>query len=284
MRNSPRGWCPLQLGGGLGGETFYLPDVDRGARAEAMEAWFDWQEGERETCSACGGARLGMPLALAARLECGRFRGCRRRTSGPTGHRRTGQRAGGTALAWFRELRFAGTEKIIARDILPEIVERLKFLRQVGLGYLQLGRGATTLSGGEAQRIRLAAQSAPSVRRSRHPRRADHRAGMPPTAPSCSTPSPSSKRAATPSSWWSTTRQRCAGPIILLTLVRAQASTAARWWPAAPCRNCCARRTPSPPAACARGGAIRPAGRGGRSTTELLLCNCAARRLTICGT
>src|SRR5204863_452863 len=46
----------------------------------------------------------------------------------------------------------------IARDILPEISERLKFLCEVGLGYLQLGRGVTTLSGGEAQRIRLAAQ------------------------------------------------------------------------------------------------------------------------------
>src|SRR5690606_38174401 len=46
----------------------------------------------------------------------------------------------------------------IARDILPEIRERLKILCEVGLNYLQLGRSATTLSGGEAQRIRLAAQ------------------------------------------------------------------------------------------------------------------------------
>ncbi len=43
-------------------------------------------------------------------------------------------------------------------DILPEIRERLRFLCEVGLGYLQLGRGVPTLSGGEAQRIRLAAQ------------------------------------------------------------------------------------------------------------------------------
>src|SRR5262249_29592386 len=55
-------------------------------------------------------------------------------------------------------LRFRGREAEIARDILPEIRERLKFLREVGLGYLQLRRGVTTLSGGEAQRIRLAAQ------------------------------------------------------------------------------------------------------------------------------
>jgi excinuclease ABC subunit A len=55
-------------------------------------------------------------------------------------------------------LKLRGREAEIARDILPEILERLRFLREVGLGYLQLGRGVTTLSGGEAQRIRLAAQ------------------------------------------------------------------------------------------------------------------------------
>jgi excinuclease ABC subunit A len=62
------------------------------------------------------------------------------------------------AYELFRKLKFKGREALIARDILPEIVERLKFLDEVGLGYLQLGRGVTTLSGGEAQRIRLAAQ------------------------------------------------------------------------------------------------------------------------------
>src|SRR6185369_6616655 len=51
-----------------------------------------------------------------------------------------------------------GREAEIARDIVPEIRERLKFLCEVGLNYLQLGRSATTLSGGEGQRIRLAAQ------------------------------------------------------------------------------------------------------------------------------
>src|SRR5438046_7737472 len=55
-------------------------------------------------------------------------------------------------------MKFRGRESAIARDILPEIRERLKFLCEVWLGYLQLGRGVPTLSGGEAQRIRLAAQ------------------------------------------------------------------------------------------------------------------------------
>jgi excinuclease ABC subunit A len=49
-------------------------------------------------------------------------------------------------------------EADIARDLIPEILGRLSFLQQVGLGYLTLDRGAPTLSGGEAQRIRLAAQ------------------------------------------------------------------------------------------------------------------------------
>src|SRR5204863_9290449 len=58
----------------------------------------------------------------------------------------------------FRKIKFSGREAEIARDILPEIRERLRFLQEVGLGYLQLGRGVPTLSGGEGQRIRLAAQ------------------------------------------------------------------------------------------------------------------------------
>jgi excinuclease ABC subunit A len=59
---------------------------------------------------------------------------------------------------FFRGLKLTGRAAEIARDILPEIRERLTFLCEVGLGYLQLGRGVPTLSGGEAQRIRLAAQ------------------------------------------------------------------------------------------------------------------------------
>ena len=58
----------------------------------------------------------------------------------------------------FGRIKFKGRAAAIARDILPEIRERLKFLGEVGLGYLQLGRGVPTLSGGEGQRIRLAAQ------------------------------------------------------------------------------------------------------------------------------
>ena len=59
---------------------------------------------------------------------------------------------------WVEKLALAGREAGIARDLIPEIRSRLEFLEDVGLGYLTLDRGAPTLSGGEAQRIRLAAQ------------------------------------------------------------------------------------------------------------------------------
>jgi excinuclease ABC subunit A len=56
------------------------------------------------------------------------------------------------------KLHLTGRDADIARDLVPEIKSRLEFLEEVGLGYLTLDRGAPTLSGGEAQRIRLAAQ------------------------------------------------------------------------------------------------------------------------------
>jgi excinuclease ABC subunit A len=62
------------------------------------------------------------------------------------------------AIGWMSELRFSDTEQHIAHQIIKEILARLKFLQDVGLNYLTLLRSATTLSGGEAQRIRLATQ------------------------------------------------------------------------------------------------------------------------------
>ena len=153
--NSPQGWCPRCRGFG---ELFYLPDVDRGARADAIEeSWYGWQEGEREICPDCGGARLN-PVARAVRLEIadGRFP-AGKRSEAPTIDT-FGQMPVAAADEFFRAVRFEGRAGLIARDILPEIRERLKFLREVGLGYIQLGRGVPTLSGGESQRIRLAAQ------------------------------------------------------------------------------------------------------------------------------
>jgi excinuclease ABC subunit A len=62
------------------------------------------------------------------------------------------------ALEVFDELQLTDREAIIAERILKEIQERLRFLHDVGVGYLTLGRSAATLSGGEGQRIRLATQ------------------------------------------------------------------------------------------------------------------------------
>ncbi|HVS58835.1 MAG TPA: excinuclease ABC subunit UvrA, partial [Candidatus Saccharimonadales bacterium] len=62
------------------------------------------------------------------------------------------------ALGWFDELRLSDKDQKIAHQILKEIKARLQFLQDVGLNYLTLLRSANTLSGGEAQRIRLATQ------------------------------------------------------------------------------------------------------------------------------
>lgn len=61
-------------------------------------------------------------------------------------------------LAWFQQLELSGAKKDIAERIIREIESRLQFLNNVGLNYLSLDRSADTISGGEAQRIRLASQ------------------------------------------------------------------------------------------------------------------------------
>src|SRR5438128_11626049 len=65
---------------------------------------------------------------------------------------------------FFDEASLVGREREIARDLVAELRSRLSFLGEVGLGYLTLDRSAPTLSGGEAQRIRLAAQLGSNLR------------------------------------------------------------------------------------------------------------------------
>ncbi len=62
------------------------------------------------------------------------------------------------SIRFFSELKLSNTNKVISESVLKEINARLKFLSNVGLNYLNINRGAATLSGGEAQRIRLATQ------------------------------------------------------------------------------------------------------------------------------
>jgi excinuclease ABC subunit A len=67
------------------------------------------------------------------------------------------------ALEWLAEVELSETDRHVARLILREISERLRFLENVGIGYLSMDRAASTLSGGEAQRIRLATQIGSSL-------------------------------------------------------------------------------------------------------------------------
>jgi len=166
--NSSQGWCPKCRGFG---ELFHLPDIERGANADAVEeSWWRWAT-EREVCPECHGARL-KPEARAVRLEMSKDQFPMTKPAGKrtkVGSLVIGHSSFPTindlasltvdaAHAWADSLRLEGRAAEVARDIVPEIRERLRFLREVGLGYLQLGRSVITLSGGEGQRIRLAAQ------------------------------------------------------------------------------------------------------------------------------
>jgi excinuclease ABC subunit A len=95
-------------------------------------------------CPECGGARL-KPEVLAVTV------------GGKNIHEFT-QMSVSRALAFLDELDLTTTEHLIGDRIVKEIRERLTFLDNVGVGYLQLDRAAATLSGGEAQRLRLATQ------------------------------------------------------------------------------------------------------------------------------
>ncbi len=95
-------------------------------------------------CDDCRGDRL-KPMPLAVRIE------------GRNISQYTGMSVR-DAHACFSSLPLHGNDLLIAEKILKEVVERLRFLHDVGLGYLTLNRAAGTLSGGESQRIRLATQ------------------------------------------------------------------------------------------------------------------------------
>jgi len=152
--NSKHGWCPDCVGTGVAltkdqRKVFddSVKDDDNKGREQTF-AEVDVEDLVDAACPTCQGTRLnataravtfaGVGIADIARLSVGDVR------------------------KWVQTLQLEGglaaREADIARDLIPEIQSRLEFLEAVGLGYLTLDRGAPTLSGGEAQRIRLAAQ------------------------------------------------------------------------------------------------------------------------------
>ncbi len=142
--NSKHGWCQRCFGTGEILDAF--EETQTGEESQWVEAPETSEQGPapRQECPACNGKRLN-PTALAVRLN-------KRSIDAYTAL------SVADADNVFASLRFSKKEEEIARDVIPELRSRLQFLNKVGLGYLSLDRGAPTLSGGEAQRIRLASQ------------------------------------------------------------------------------------------------------------------------------
>jgi excinuclease ABC subunit A len=143
--NSRHGWCPRCFGTGL-----ELRGFDEEQSGEEIW-WNEWWEGEEKPCPECHGLRL-RPEALAVRLPDGRNISDFAALSVANAEKHF------TAFTW------RGRDAEIARDLTAELTSRLLFLKEVGLDYLTLDRAAPTLSGGEAQRIRLAAQLGSNLR------------------------------------------------------------------------------------------------------------------------
>ncbi|MDH3850105.1 MAG: excinuclease ABC subunit UvrA, partial [Deltaproteobacteria bacterium] len=117
-------------------------------RCEGIGHWGGSVDGD--VCPVCKGARLN-ETALSVRInDRNIWDVCDQSVS--------------AARGLFTTWQFSGRDADIAKPLLDEILNRLEFLEQVGLDYLHLGRGADTLSGGEAQRIRLAAQMGSNLR------------------------------------------------------------------------------------------------------------------------
>ena len=119
-------------------------ETDSETNRERIESYM-----AEQPCPACHGARL-RPESLAVKVG-----GLSIAEYSDLSARRAGE--------WIEELEMTDTERAIARLIVREITERLAFLDNVGIGYLSLARSARSLSGGEAQRIRLATQIGSSL-------------------------------------------------------------------------------------------------------------------------
>ena len=149
--NSPMGACPKC--DGLGIDVKEKEEAD--SKLQEMEDTADLphlsQEGiaENYPCPQCKGARL--------KKESLHFKICEKNISEITSFSIL------EVSAFFKGLNLSKRENLISSRILKEIHDRLHFLTEVGVGYLSLARSAQTLSGGEAQRIRLATQIGSSL-------------------------------------------------------------------------------------------------------------------------
>ncbi len=119
-------------------------ETDSETNRERIESYM-----AEQPCPACDGARL-RPESLAV-------------TVGGRSIAAYTELSARAASEWIQALELTETERAIARLIVREISERLAFLENVGIGYLSLARSARSLSGGEAQRIRLATQIGSSL-------------------------------------------------------------------------------------------------------------------------
>lgn len=139
----------IPLGSGRYFETTYegvIPNLER--RHKETDSDFMRREIERfmeeRPCHACHGKRL-KPSVLAVKVHGNSIMDICELPVAET-------------VEFFKNLKLSEKEVNIAKQIIKEINDRLRFLNEVGLGYLTLARSAKTLSGGEAQRIRLATQ------------------------------------------------------------------------------------------------------------------------------
>ena len=150
--NSKHGWCGTCVGTGLAltrEQRKAYDDSKRDDDDKGREQSFPSEEPEvegvvDEPCPDCHGARLN-PASRSVTFEQKAIDAIARLSVSET-------------RRWIEGLALEGRDAGIARDVIVEIRNRLEFLEEVGLGYLTLDRAAPTLSGGEAQRIRLAAQ------------------------------------------------------------------------------------------------------------------------------
>ena len=154
--NSPRGWCPTCRGYGQLFDWMAKEDDEDNPLKDHLDGL---EHGE--TCPECNGARLN-ELSRAVRLPL-------RKTTSKLLNLSTSQPNAASlpellsltptqVIGTLKRIKTTKRSEAVLKELLPEIEERMRFMDHVGLGYLQLNRATATLSGGEAQRIRLAAQ------------------------------------------------------------------------------------------------------------------------------